>query len=26
LRLPMTPPSEASRRQVDAALENAGLI
>ena len=26
LRLPMTPPSEASRKQVDAALENAGLI
>jgi 4-hydroxy-tetrahydrodipicolinate synthase len=26
LRLPMTPPSEESRRQVDAALENAGLI
>jgi 4-hydroxy-tetrahydrodipicolinate synthase len=26
LRLPMTPPSEASCRQVDAALENAGLI
>lgn len=26
LRLPMTPPSEASRQQVDAALENAGLI
>jgi len=26
LRLPMTPPSEASRRAVDAALEHAGLI
>ena len=26
LRLPMTPPSAASRAQVDAALENAGLI
>lgn len=26
LRLPMTPPSAASRKQVDAALENAGLI
>ena len=26
LRLPMTPPSEASCRQVDAAMENAGLI
>ena len=26
LRLPMTPPSEASRALVDAALENAGLI
>ena len=26
LRLPMTPPSDASCRQVDAALENAGLI
>ncbi len=25
LRLPMTPPSEASRRAVDAALEHAGL-
>ena len=26
LRLPMTPPSEASRRTVDAALEHAGLV
>jgi 4-hydroxy-tetrahydrodipicolinate synthase len=26
LRLPMTPPSEASRRTVDAALEHAGLL
>jgi len=26
LRLPMTPPSEASRRAVDAALEHAGLV
>ncbi len=26
LRLPMTPPSEASRRAVDAALEHAGLL
>jgi 4-hydroxy-tetrahydrodipicolinate synthase len=26
LRLPMTPPSEASRRVVDAALEHAGLV
>ena len=26
LRLPMTPPSDASRRAVDAALEHAGLI
>ena len=26
LRLPMTPPSEASRRAVDAALEQAGLV
>ena len=26
LRLPMTPPSEASRKAVDAALEGAGLI
>jgi 4-hydroxy-tetrahydrodipicolinate synthase len=26
LRLPMTPPSEASRKAVDAALEHAGLI
>jgi 4-hydroxy-tetrahydrodipicolinate synthase len=26
LRLPMTPPSEASRRAVDVALEHAGLI
>jgi 4-hydroxy-tetrahydrodipicolinate synthase len=26
LRLPMTPPSEASRRSVDAALEHAGLV
>ena len=26
LRLPMSPPSEASRRAVDAALEHAGLI
>ena len=26
LRLPMTPPSEASRRAVDEALEHAGLI
>ena len=26
LRLPMTPPSEASRRAVDAALAHAGLI
>jgi 4-hydroxy-tetrahydrodipicolinate synthase len=26
LRLPMTPPSDASRRAVDAALEHAGLL
>jgi 4-hydroxy-tetrahydrodipicolinate synthase len=26
LRLPMTPPSEASRRAVDAALDHAGLL
>ena len=26
LRLPMTPPSEASRKAVDEALENAGLV
>jgi 4-hydroxy-tetrahydrodipicolinate synthase len=26
LRLPMTPPSEASRRAIDAALEHAGLV
>jgi 4-hydroxy-tetrahydrodipicolinate synthase len=26
LRLPMTPPSEASRRAVDAALDHAGLV
>jgi 4-hydroxy-tetrahydrodipicolinate synthase len=26
LRLPMTPPSEASRRAVDAALKHAGMI
>ena len=26
LRLPMTPPSDASRRAVDAALEHVGLI
>ena len=26
LRLPMTPPSEASRKAVDAALEHAGVI
>jgi 4-hydroxy-tetrahydrodipicolinate synthase len=26
IRLPMTPPSEASRRAVDAALAHAGLI
>jgi 4-hydroxy-tetrahydrodipicolinate synthase len=26
LRLPMTPPGEASRRAVDAALEHAGLV
>ena len=26
LRLPMTPPSEASRRAVNAALEHAGLV
>ena len=26
LRLPMTPPSEASRRAVDAALAHAGLV
>jgi 4-hydroxy-tetrahydrodipicolinate synthase len=26
LRLPMTPPSEASRKAVDAALDHAGLV
>jgi 4-hydroxy-tetrahydrodipicolinate synthase len=26
MRLPMTPPSEASRRAIDAALEHAGLV